>query len=105
MLIPIEVAYADEQSQRIISLSVPNSFYVEKAIHHSGILIQFPTIDLTKNKVGIFGKLCPLNAGLRAGDRIEIYRPLVCDPKKSRKIRAQKQNAGNIAGYNHHRAK
>lgn len=91
MFIQIEVAFASDQNQLIIPLSVSATCCIEEAIQHSGLLIHFPEIDLTKNKVGIFGKLRPLNTLVQAGDRIEIYRMLTIDPKKNRINRAKKQ--------------
>jgi putative ubiquitin-RnfH superfamily antitoxin RatB of RatAB toxin-antitoxin module len=54
---------------------------VSDAINHSGILKSFPTIDLETQKVGVFGRLVKLDAPLRPGDRVEIYRPITCDPQ------------------------
>lgn len=93
MFIQIEVAFAGDQNQLIIPLSVTSTCVIEQAIKQSGILIQFPEIDLTKNKVGIFGKLCPLDTIMQTGDRIEIYRALSTDPKKIRINRAKKQKS------------
>jgi uncharacterized protein len=89
VLVPIEVAFADEQRQIILSLAVQNTCSLEEAINHSGILQQFPQLDLTKNKVGMFGKIYALNTPVVAGGRIEIYAPLIIDPKKRRRERAQ----------------
>ena len=61
---------------------------MEEVINESGILTHFPQIDLSKNKVGIFGKITKLTNTVRAQDRIEIYRPLIADPKEARKKRA-----------------
>jgi uncharacterized protein len=88
--IDIEVAYAKPDEQIIIPLAVPFSTTVEQAIEQSKILERFEEIDLTKNKVGIFSKPCTLNTPLREHDRIEIYRPLIADPKLVRKQRANK---------------
>lgn len=93
MFIQIEVAFANAENQLIIPLSVSAACRIEEAIRHSDILRHFPEIDLTKNKVGIFGKLRPLNTLVQAGDRIEIYRTLSIDPKKNRINRAKKQKA------------
>lgn len=87
-LITVEVAYARPDEQRIIELQVPPGTTVGQAIEKSGITELFPEIDLSKNKVGIFGKLSKLDAVLQAGDRVEIYRPLIADPKEARKKRA-----------------
>jgi hypothetical protein len=86
----VEVAYARPDTQWVIPVEVPAGTRVEEAIRLSGILDQCPEIDLAKNKVGIFGKLSTLDHPLRRGDRIEIYRPLVVDPKEVRKRRALK---------------
>lgn len=88
--IKIEVAYARPNDQIIISLNVTLGANVEAVILESGILEKFPEIDLLNCKVGIFGKLCKLDKELCAGDRIEIYRPLIADPKASRKKKAAK---------------
>lgn len=89
--INIEVAFADENQQTIISLKVKLDCTVNEAIQQSHILQQFPAIDLTINKVGIFGKQVALDAILQPGDRVEIYRPLLIDPKQARLLRARKQ--------------
>jgi putative ubiquitin-RnfH superfamily antitoxin RatB of RatAB toxin-antitoxin module len=86
----IEVAYASPRQQVILSVSVPENTTVEAAITLSGLLTQFPEIDLSVNKVGIFGNVCSLNKLLQENDRVEIYRPLVHDPKEARKQRAAK---------------
>jgi putative ubiquitin-RnfH superfamily antitoxin RatB of RatAB toxin-antitoxin module len=95
MSIQIEIAFADEQTQIVIPISVPDICSVETALQYSGVLIQLPRIDLTKNKVGIFGKICPLSTFVQSGDRVEIYRSLMIDPKKNRKNRAQRQTERN----------
>jgi len=87
----VEVGYARPDTQIILSVEVDETATVNEAIVMSGILEQFPDIDLNKNKVGIFGKLTKLDATLREKDRIEIYRPLIADPKASRKKRAAKK--------------
>ena len=84
----VEVAYALPESQAILSLEVEEGTTVREAIERSGITERFPEIDLDKNKVGIFGKLTKLDQTLRPKDRVEIYRPLIADPKEVRKQRA-----------------
>lgn len=76
----IGVAYADVAQPVWLTLDVPDDTTVEQAIALSGILQRFPQIDLGTQKVGIFGKLAKLDAPLRPGDRVEIYRPIICDP-------------------------
>ena len=87
-LMPVEVAYAEPDTQVIIPLNVPQGATIEQAIEQSGVLAMFPSIDLTVNKVGIFGKLSKLDTSLREKDRVEIYRKLIADPKEVRKQRA-----------------
>ncbi len=87
----IEVVFAGNQQQKLIQISVPVNTNISEAIKFSGILLDFPNIDLNKNKVGIFGKLRNLDTKLSEGDRIEIYQPLTIDPKKIRLNRAKKQ--------------
>jgi putative ubiquitin-RnfH superfamily antitoxin RatB of RatAB toxin-antitoxin module len=77
----IGVAYADKFKQVWLKLEVPDDSTVQQAIEHSGLLEKFPEIDLTTQKVGIFGKLTKLNAKLEEGSRIEIYRPITADPE------------------------
>ena len=89
--IRIEVAYALPHKQTLLSLDVLEGTTVERAIQQSGVLAQYPEIQLTTNKVGIFSKPVPLNTELRDRDRIEIYRPLIADPKE---IRRQRASAG-----------
>lgn len=84
----IEVAYALPRRQQILELQVEEGTTAEQAIRASGMLEQFPEIDLESSKVGIFGKPCKLTDTLHNGDRVEIYRPLIADPKEIRKQRA-----------------
>ena len=86
----IEIAYALPEEQVIISIKVPTIFNVQQAIEKSGIQKKFPSIDLSKNKVGIFGKKTTLDQPLNDRDRIEIYRTLILDPKEMRRKRASK---------------
>lgn len=86
--ITVEVAYALPNEQLIVPIKVENGTTAEQAIHASGILNKFPEIDLAINKVGIFGKAARLDTTLRHMDRVEIYRPLIADPKEVRKQRA-----------------
>ena len=85
---PVEVAYALPDTQEIFSVEVEQGATVRDAIVRSGILDHFPEIDLEQNKVGVFGKLTKLDQPVRAKDRVEIYRPLIADPKAVRKQRA-----------------
>ena len=84
----IEVAYALPAKQQVVSLKLPRGSTLRQAIEASGLLQKYPEIDLAKNKVGIFSKLSKLEVALRDHDRVEIYRPLIADPKEVRKQRA-----------------
>lgn len=86
--ITVEVAYARVDVQVILPVEVAEGATVAEALRLSGILEDFPEIDLAVQKIGVFGKLVNGTQTLRAGDRVEIYRPLVADPKEARKRRA-----------------
>ncbi len=86
--IKIEVAYATPSLQRILEIEVNEDCTIQDAIDQSGILQVFPEIDLNTQKVGIFGNQKKLTDILKENDRIEIYRPLVMDPKDARRKRA-----------------
>ena len=89
----VEVAYALADKQSLISIEVENGSTLKEAIEASGILETFEQIDLTKDRVGIFAKFASLDTILRDKDRVEIYRPLIADPKKARKDRAAEGKA------------
>lgn len=86
----IEVAYALREQQDLLVLEVEEGTTVKQAIERSGILRRFPEIDLIRVPVGIFGRPTRLDARLREGDRIEIYRPLIADAKQARHARAKR---------------
>lgn len=94
----IEIAYALPQRQELVQLKLPAGSTVQQAIDASGLKQKYPEIDLAKNKVGIFGKLTKLEALLRDRDRVEIYRPLIADPKEVRKKRADEGKAMKKGG-------
>ena len=77
----IGIAYASPKRQVWFDVEIPDGATIQDAINRSGILKQFPEIDMEKNKVGIYSKLSKLDAVLSDGDRVEIYRPITCDPK------------------------
>ena len=89
----VEVAYALTDKQSLICLEVEEGTTIKEAIEASGVLDTYDQIDLTRDKVGIFSKFATLDTILREKDRIEIYRPLIADPKKVRKERAAKGKA------------
>jgi putative ubiquitin-RnfH superfamily antitoxin RatB of RatAB toxin-antitoxin module len=76
----VGVAYADKFKQVWLKLEVPDGSSVREAIEHSGLLEQFPEIDLEQQKVGIFGKVSKLDSKVNEGDRVEIYRQITADP-------------------------
>ncbi len=84
----IEVAYALQYKQTLLAFEVDEGTTLKQAIELSGIMDIYPQIDLSKNKTGIFGKISKLDTVLRPKDRVEIYRPLIADPKQMRKKRA-----------------
>ncbi|MDP2806103.1 MAG: RnfH family protein [Gallionellaceae bacterium] len=99
--IKIEVAYALPHEQALRKLEVAQNTTIADAIKLSGLLEKYPEIDLTKSKLGLFGKLSKADTVLRDKDRVEIYRPLIADPKEVRKKRAEegkvmKKGGGDI---------
>ncbi|CAG0976905.1 partial hypothetical protein, partial [Rhodocyclaceae bacterium] len=86
--IHIEVVYAKPERQELVRLKLPQGSTIQQAVEASGLLARCPEIELAKAKVGIFGKLARLDTALREKDRVEIYRPLIADPKEVRKQRA-----------------
>ncbi|MEH6455113.1 MAG: RnfH family protein [Cocleimonas sp.] len=91
--ITVEIVYALPEEQTLLAFEVDESATAEDVINQSGILQQYPEIDLNENKVGLFGKLIKLDHPIREKDRIEIYRPLIADPKEVRKKRAAEGKA------------
>jgi len=95
--IQVEVAYALPQKQKIFKLSVEQGTTMLEAVRRSGVESEFPDLNLDDAKYGIFGKAVrtPESEVLRDGDRVEIYRPLIIDPKQARANRAAKAAAKN----------
>lgn len=89
----VEVAYATPEKQLILIVPFKDGLNAQTAIEESGIMQVFPAIDLADNAVGIFSKPCKLDTPLRVGDRVEIYRPLIADPKE---VRRQRAEAGKV---------
>ena len=89
-VVNIEVCYALAERQEIVKLKLPLGATVAQAIEASGLLQKYPDIAPDQaNKLGIFGKLTRMDAALRDMDRVEIYRPLIADPKEVRRKRAE----------------
>ncbi|SDH54140.1 RnfH family protein [Propionivibrio dicarboxylicus] len=100
--ISVEVVYPLPDKQEIITIRLSEGATVFQAIERSGLLEKYPEIDLAKNKIGVFAKLVKPETVLRHRDRVEIYRPLIADPKAVRKQRAaegkvMKKGAGESA--------
>ncbi len=91
LTINIELVYIKPDSQSILKLDVDKGTTIQQALESSGLLEQFPEIDLNVNKVGIYSKIKPLDTVLKADDQVEIYRPLLADPKEARRRRASKK--------------
>jgi putative ubiquitin-RnfH superfamily antitoxin RatB of RatAB toxin-antitoxin module len=87
----IEVAYASAGRQALRTLTLPEGASVADAVRASGLIEEFPEIDLGVNRVGIYGRQVRLDAPLRDRDRVEILRPLRADPKEQRRARAGAQ--------------
>lgn len=85
----IEVVYAQMRHADIVRVKLPEGASVREAVEASGLLQKHPEIDLASGKFGVFGKLVKADAALRSGDRVEIYRPLIADPKEVRRKRAE----------------
>jgi putative ubiquitin-RnfH superfamily antitoxin RatB of RatAB toxin-antitoxin module len=84
----VQVCYALPDQSFVKSLQLAPGTSIAQAIEASGVLKRFPQIDLTQQRVGVFGKLKTPDTLLREGDRVEIYRPLQADPKETRRRRA-----------------
>ncbi|MGO3910857.1 RnfH family protein [Huaxiibacter chinensis] len=88
--IVVEVAYALPEKQYLQRVKLEEGATVEEAIRASGLLELRSEIDLQKNKVGIYSRPVKLSDQVKEGDRVEIYRPLIADPKELRRQRAEK---------------
>lgn len=86
--IQVEVVYATHGRQKAVTVRLPEGACARDAVERSGLLTEFPEIDLARNKLGIWNKLAKPEAALRDKDRVEIYRPLIADPKEVRRQRA-----------------
>lgn len=94
--IDAEVAYALAHRQTVIPVRLPAGGTVGDAIQASGILERHPEIDLSQQAVGVFGEVATHHTQLHDGDRVEIYRPLLIDPKEARKQRASDHSTGRL---------
>lgn len=99
--IKVEVVYALPHEQILLKLEVPQASTIADTVRLSGLPEKYPEIDLVKGKFGLFGKLSKIDTVLREKDRVEIYRPLIADPKEVRRKRAEegkvmKKGGGDI---------
>lgn len=85
----VGVCYAEAERQLWMRLEIPDGSTVQQAIQLSGVLLQFPEIDLAVQKVGIFGKIVKLDTAVQDGDRVEIYRKIIADPKTVKRRRVE----------------
>jgi putative ubiquitin-RnfH superfamily antitoxin RatB of RatAB toxin-antitoxin module len=97
--IDVQVCYALPGQQTIVDVRLPADATLRDAIDASGILARHPRIALATQRVGVFGRIRPLHAALKHGDRVEIYRPLSVDPKLARQRRVDKaRKSGSMEG-------
>jgi hypothetical protein len=89
-LLEIEISYALSDRQFLRRLKVSPGSTVREAILQSGVLLKFPEINLESARVGIFSRPATLSVSLKAGDRVEIYRPLILSPTDARRLRAKR---------------
>ena len=94
----IEVVYALPELQTLLTVTLPAGSTVAQAIEQSGVLARHPELDLSQHKVGVFAKVASLETLLRDHDRVEIYRPLLADPKEVRRRRAAEGKAMRKGG-------
>jgi putative ubiquitin-RnfH superfamily antitoxin RatB of RatAB toxin-antitoxin module len=87
-MLTVEVIFATPEEQKLLVVQVPEASSIEQCIQLSGVLDHYPEIDLSIMKVGLFSQIKPLDHTVIDGDRIEIYRPLIADPKEVRRKRA-----------------
>ena len=84
----VEVVYAAAHEQALVELSVPPGTTVRDALALSGLATRYPELDTAAGRIGIYGQVVAEETVLRDGDRVEIYRPLIADPKEARRRRA-----------------
>lgn len=94
----IKVVYAKPEKAVVLSVEVPEGATVKDALEKSGILTRCPELDLTLNKVGVWGKVAELDAVLEPDSRVEIYRPITCDPKTVKRRARPEAAAGGGEG-------
>ena len=96
--ISVEVCYALPERQELVKVKLAPKGTVQQALEASGMLAKFPEVSLEQSKFGVYGKLVRLDTVLREGERVEIYRPLIADPKEVRRKRAEEGKAMKKGG-------
>ncbi len=96
--IHVEVVYGRRDRQKVVAVSLGEGATLREAVERSGLQAEFPEIDLASNKLGIWNKLAKPDTVVRDKDRVEIYRPLIADPKEVRKQRAAEGKAMKKGG-------
>ena len=89
---PVEVVYATRERQVLVRLDVEPGCTVGEAIERSGLAGEFPGMTVDPKAIGIFGRKVPATHRLAPGDRVEIYRPLIADPREARRRRAREDD-------------
>jgi putative ubiquitin-RnfH superfamily antitoxin RatB of RatAB toxin-antitoxin module len=89
----IEIIYATPNTQNLQHIEIEDDSTVQQAIEQSGLLLEFPELDLMQLRVGVFGKFVALTDVLKESDRVEIYRPLIIGPIEARHLRAAKKTS------------
>lgn len=84
----VEVVYALRDRQVVVEVPAAAALTAGEAVRRSGLLERFPEIDLARNRIGVFGKVVAAERVVNAGERVEIYRPLIADPREVRRKRA-----------------
>lgn len=97
-MIAIEICYALPDVQTVLSIEVEPQTSIRQAIEQSGIIGMHSEIDLSTLAVGVFGKIAALDTPVQPGDRVEIYRALIVDPKLARQRRVEKSRSGSVEG-------
>ncbi|MDO5073047.1 MAG: RnfH family protein [Neisseria animaloris] len=91
-MVEIEIAYGTSEKQLLETMQVEEGTTARQAVLQSRIAAEFPDADVEKAPLGIFGKAVKDDTVLRDKDRVEVYRPLLIDPKEARRLRVQPKN-------------
>lgn len=97
-LLNIDVVYAKPERQELVQIKLAPGSTLKQAVEASGLLQRYPELDADKLKLGVYGKISKPDAVLRDRDRVEVYRPLIADPKEVRKKRAEEGKAMKKGG-------